>query len=91
MNFGQALEAIKQGKKIQRAGWNGLGMWVALQVGSKIDSSLARGGAAKQLADLGEVKEIVINPHLSIKNADNSISTWVPSVNDCIAEDWNVL
>ena len=32
MSFGQALVALKGGQKIQRAGWNGKGMWVALQV-----------------------------------------------------------
>ncbi len=32
MDFGEALALAKQGSKIQRAGWNGKGMWVALQV-----------------------------------------------------------
>ena len=30
LNFGQALEALKQGKKISRNGWNGKGMYVSL-------------------------------------------------------------
>ena len=29
MNFGEALVAVKAGKKIRREGWNGKGMWVA--------------------------------------------------------------
>lgn len=32
MNFGLALEALKLGRKVQRAGWNGKGMWLHLQV-----------------------------------------------------------
>ena len=28
MNFGEALEAVKEGKKIARTGWNGKGMFV---------------------------------------------------------------
>jgi hypothetical protein len=32
MNFGKALEALKAGKHIARSGWNGRGMWLALQV-----------------------------------------------------------
>lgn len=32
MNFGQAIEALKAGKCVSRAGWNGKGMWLALQV-----------------------------------------------------------
>ncbi len=31
LNFGQALELLKQGAKVSRAGWNGKGMWLALQ------------------------------------------------------------
>ena len=31
MNFGQAIEALKQGKKVARAGWNGKGMHLELQ------------------------------------------------------------
>ena len=32
MNFGQAIEAMKTGAKVTREGWNGKGMWLALQV-----------------------------------------------------------
>lgn len=31
MNFGEALEALKQGQRVTRTGWNGAGMWIALQ------------------------------------------------------------
>jgi len=30
-------------------------------------------------------------PHFVIKNVSNSFSTWVPSINDCLAEDWMVV
>lgn len=32
MNFGQAIEALKEGKKVAREGWNGKGMWLNLQI-----------------------------------------------------------
>lgn len=28
VNFGEALEAIKQGKRVARSGWNGKGMYI---------------------------------------------------------------
>lgn len=31
MDFGQAIEALKQGKRVARAGWNGKGMHLELQ------------------------------------------------------------
>ena len=30
MNFGQAIEAIKDDQRVTRAGWNGKGMWLKL-------------------------------------------------------------
>jgi len=31
MNFGQAIEAMKSGQRVQRAGWNGKGMHLYLE------------------------------------------------------------
>ena len=31
MNFGQAIELLKSGHSVSRVGWNGKGMWLALQ------------------------------------------------------------
>lgn len=36
MNFGDALNAIKDGHRCQREGWNGKGMWIAYTAGSTI-------------------------------------------------------
>lgn len=38
-DFGEALRVLKQGGRVAREGWNGKGMWLALQVpdeGSKM-------------------------------------------------------
>jgi hypothetical protein len=38
-DFGEAITALKQGRKVCREGWNGRGMWLALQrpdAGSKM-------------------------------------------------------
>jgi len=32
MHFGEALERIHGGLKVARKGWNGKGMWIALQM-----------------------------------------------------------
>ena len=31
-NFGSAIEKLREGKKVTRMGWNGKGMYIALQV-----------------------------------------------------------
>lgn len=72
MNFGQALESLKQGERVARAGWNGKGMWVRLEEGGDFNFS-----------------ELL--PFFVIKNALNSFNTWVPSVSDLLAEDWEIV
>lgn len=32
MTFGEAIAALKEGKRVSRTGWNGKGMWLELQV-----------------------------------------------------------
>lgn len=32
LDFGYAIRMLKEGKRVQRDGWNGKGMWLALQV-----------------------------------------------------------
>jgi len=32
MTFGEAIESLKRGNRVARAGWNGKGMWLSLQV-----------------------------------------------------------
>lgn len=31
MDFGDAIKALKSGKRVSRTGWNGKGMWLQLQ------------------------------------------------------------
>lgn len=38
MNFGLAIEAIKQGKKVARAGWNGKGMFIFMRPEDTLDA-----------------------------------------------------
>jgi len=35
MTFGNALDVLKSGDKVARKGWNGKGMWIALQMPDK--------------------------------------------------------
>jgi len=32
LTFGDAIAALKNGKRVARSGWNGKGMWLAMQV-----------------------------------------------------------
>lgn len=85
MNFGQALEILKHGGAVQRAGWNGKGMFVFLVPGSQFAVS-----RAPLLGIFPAGTEITYRPHIDIKGVDGGISTWVPSIGDVLAEDWAI-
>ena len=85
-DFGGALLALKAGKRVARKGWNGVGMFVYYVPPA---SYKAQTGAAKE--HFGNEAMVPYNAYFAIKNVNESVSTWVPSVNDCLAEDWVVL
>jgi hypothetical protein len=87
-DFGEALNQLRGGLKVQRKGWNGKGMYLALQNGSTIPKEHARGGVAKCIASEG-VEEIVIGAHIDMRAADGSVVVgWLASQTDMLAEDW---
>ena len=86
LSFGDALKALKAGRRVARAGWNGKGMFVYFVPPA---SYPVQTGAAK--AHFGEGAMVPYNAYMAIKNVNETVSTWVPSVNDCLAEDWEIL
>lgn len=86
LTFGLALEALKLGYKLARKGWNGKGMFVYLVPASAYTATTP---AAKGY--FGSKALVPYNAYLAIKNVDDTVSTWVPSVNDCLAEDWELV
>jgi hypothetical protein len=89
MDFGKALEALKQGKRVARAGWNGKGMWLAYQKaypdGIAINANTAEATGLPQ----GTVCKFL--PYLMMKTVDNSFVPWLASQTDVLAEDWSVV
>ena len=85
-DFGDAIKYCKGGIKIARRGWNEKDMYVIYQKGYPDGVP-----ANKQMAEALKVEEgtiVKINPYLQIKCVDGSISTWIPTINDILAEDW---
>ena len=86
LTFGDALHMLKLGKRIARAGWNGKGMFVYHVPAA---SYKAQTGVAKE--HFGDEAMVPYAAYLAIKNVNNTVSTWVPSINDVLAEDWAVV
>ena len=93
--FDRAINCIKNGLKVQRAGWNGKGMWVALTPGSGLLAGQARQGhAAAHIADeLPHPQcEIRVMPHIEMRAADGSLVVgWLASQTDLLADDWRIV
>lgn len=81
MNFGQALESLKSGKRVARAGWNGKGMWLlfvsAESWGMSVEPYTNTAGVFHRL------------PWLAMKTADDGLVPWLASQTDILAEDWS--
>lgn len=88
MNFGEAIEAAKAGKKISRAGWNGKGMFVIYIPGTK-DAKLNE-GTPYQVALNSNI--VTINPHFDMFTATGEFQPgWLASQTDMDASDWGVV
>lgn len=85
LSFGQAIERIKEGKKLARKGWNGKNQFVFLVKGAELQNSLKYG--------YGEyLGEPTVVSALAIKTTSNHIQIgWLASQTDMLAEDWEVV
>ena len=86
MNFGDALENLKLGKKVSREGWNGKGMFLFLVYGSEFNVS-----RPPLLGIYPEGTLIKYCSHVDMKTVDGSIVPWLCSQSDMLAEDWNIV
>lgn len=88
MHFGEALEALKKGYKVARAGWNGKGMWLILVPGTKN----VRPVAGTPYSRAGVTAEVDIEPHIDMFTAQGNMQPgWLASQTDMLAEDWQVV
>lgn len=81
MNFGKALEALKNGKLVSREGWNGKNMFLKL---------ISSGGySVKEPITENAIHPLL--PFLGMKTADDCFVPWLASQTDILSEDWGVV
>lgn len=95
-NFGQAIEALKQGKRVAREGWNGQDMFIYCQVPSTINKEVVANmqSLPQSVKDEFEKRNqytIRYKNQLAIVYPDNTIYGWTASASDILAEDWCIL
>lgn len=83
-SFSKALKELKKGKRYQREGWNGKGMYVLLIKGDSIIKAINMTYGTGVEEDEGiEVKDA-----LYLKTADDKLIAWNVSQDDALATDW---
>ena len=79
LTFGEALEAMKAGKKVARKGWNGKGMYLYLADGKLLTEEIGDGSYP-------------FTDTVVMKMADNKYCIgWLASQSDMLAEDWCIV
>ena len=83
MNFGAALEQLKNGFKVQRIGWNGKGMWLAHVPADQW------GIGKTEIFDMNGPGKML--PWIGMKTVDDKFVPWLASQTDILAEDWQLV
>jgi hypothetical protein len=102
MNFGEAIEAVKNGKLVTRSGWNGKGMFIFQRPADDLPITIVLGAKSlpKRVKDYYERKhqpivpenipQITFTAYLCMKAAnDTVVNGWLASQTDMLAEDWH--
>lgn len=93
MNFGLAVEALKKGFKVARAGWNGKGMWLSLSGPAVRDvpaSAFWSENNSAYAASLGGSAKVL--PAVTMRTATGEILMgWLASQTDMLADDWEIV
>lgn len=96
MCFGDAIEVLKQGGTVRRSGWNGKGLMVFKQVPAHIDSDII----PKMQSLPQSAKDLILESKGFIDYTSQCLiynentgraDSWVPSISDVFAEDWEIV
>jgi len=100
--FGNAIAALKQGKRATRQNWNDKGMFVFMQVPAEIPKDVVpkMQSLPQSVKDefqrrfdspSEQISAIYYNNQLALVSPSNLISGWSPSTADALAIDWMIL
>ena len=89
VRFGEALRLLKQGKRMTRKGWNGKGLSVVYQKG--YPQGIPCNKQTAEAWGMNEGDLFKCEPYLQISTVDGSHAMWVPSIRDCLADDWEIV
>jgi hypothetical protein len=83
-DFGEALDALRDGKAVYRTGWNAGGQYIYLVPAAEYPAVTE---VAK--AEFGE--KVPYGQYLAIKTVQHNVVPWLASQTDLLAEDWQIV
>ena len=86
MDFGDAVRALKDGKKVARTGWNGKGMFLYFV-------------PAGNYKPCTEIANTIVNedglvpyaPYIAMKTVQGYVVPWLASQTDILSDDWEIV
>ncbi len=88
MNFGQAIEALKMGKKVARKGWNGKGMFLWLKPAATIKAEWCKDPMLRVIAEKNGGEIPALGTICMFTAQKEILSGWLASQTDMLSEDW---
>jgi hypothetical protein len=88
LSFGEALIALREGKRVTRAGWNGAGQFLYYVPANSYPASR---NTLNTMAGIFPDDMVPYRDYIAIKTVQNDVVPWVASQTDLLADDWFVL
>ena len=89
MNFSNALDLLKEGKKIARKNWNGKGMYLVFQKGYPDGIPINANTAGATGITEGTICRF--RPYIMMFTAQRDFVPWVASQSDLLEDDWIIV
>ena len=83
MDFGKAIKLLKEGKRVQRQGWNGKGQYIEIATNISYKNTNAEVINAEH--------EAIGNKAIAFVGTSGVQLGWLASQADMLAEDWKVV
>lgn len=75
LNFGEAIQQLKEGQRVAREGWNGKGQWLGLLLPALLPTTAVQ----------------MTLPYIYICTVQGDLMPWLASQTDMLADDWGIV
>ncbi len=88
LSFGDAVAALKDGRKVARTGWNGKGMWLCLMPPMTVPADMV----SERTRAHGVTGHLHVAGYIAMWTAQGVWQPgWLASQADMLADDWSIV